>query len=101
MNDHVVTVAAAQPTVLIDDGRVRVTKWQFDPGASTGMHTHEFDYLVIPITGGDFTVTAPDGTTTPMVQQAGGAYSRSAGVVHDVTNAGSTPASFVELEFLE
>lgn len=93
-------VNAAVPTVLIDDGRVRVTKWHFDPGASTGAHTHEFDYVVVPVTGGDFLVRTHDGESMNMLQVAGEAYARPAGVSHDVTNAGRQVASFVEIEFL-
>lgn len=100
MGNASVGISAAVPTVEIDDGRVRVTKWHFEPGASTGMHTHEFDYLVVPVTGGDFSVVQPDGTITPMVQSPGAAYARNAGVTHDVVNAGAKAASFVEIEFL-
>ncbi len=94
------SVKASVPTVLIDDGRVRVTKWHFDPGASTGVHTHEFDYIVVPVTGGDFLVKTNDGESVNMVQVAGEAYGRSAGVTHDVINAGRQAASFVEIEFV-
>lgn len=93
-------VVAAVPTVMIDDGRVRVTKWHFPPGGSTGMHTHEFDYLVVPVTGGDFTATLPDETVNPLTQQPGITYSRPAGVTHDIVNVGGAAASFVEIEFL-
>jgi hypothetical protein len=64
------------------------------------MHTHEFDYLVVPVTGGDFSVALPDGTITPMTQNPGAAYARQAGVTHDVINIGAKAASFVEVEFL-
>lgn len=93
-------VLAAVPTVMIDDGRVRVTKWHFEPGASTGVHTHEFDYLVVPITGGDFTVVAPDGSSTIMTQTPGESYGRQAGVTHDLTNGSQRAVEFVEVEFL-
>lgn len=94
------TMTAAIPTVMIDDGRIRVTRWQFDPGASTGMHTHEFDYVVVPVTGGDFMVTQPDGSTSTMLQKPGDSYARPVGVQHSVTNAGRAAASFVEIELL-
>ena len=68
MGNASVGISAAVPTVEIDDGRVRVTKWHFEPGASTGMHTHEFDYLVVPVTGGDFSVVQPDGTGAELYQ---------------------------------
>ena len=100
MSSQDVRVTAAVPTVMVDDGRVRVTKWTFEPGASTGMHTHEFDYLVVPVTGGEFSVIEPDETATPMSQNPGTAYARGAGVTHDVRNVGPGLASFVEIEFL-
>jgi beta-alanine degradation protein BauB len=93
-------MSAAAPLVMADDGRIRVTKWHFEPGASTGMHTHEFDYVVVPVTGGNFTVTQADDSTVSMVQVPGESYSRSAGVTHDVTNAGYQVAVFVEIELL-
>lgn len=37
----------AEAQVQIDDGRVRVTKWSFVPGAETGWHRHEYDYVVV------------------------------------------------------
>ena len=42
----------AVPTVMIEDERVRVTEWRFAPGAATGYHVHEHDYVVVPITTG-------------------------------------------------
>lgn len=94
------SVLAAVPLVMIDDGRVRVTKWTFEPGASTGVHTHEFDYLVIPITGGEFTVTSVDGSSTIMTQNPGEAYSREVGITHDLANSSQRLVEFVEVEFL-
>ena len=82
------------------DPRFRVTRWEFAPGTATGMHRHEYDYVVIPITGGQFSVVGADGSETMMEQIAGQPYARSAGVEHDVRNAGTTPAVFVEVEFL-
>ena len=87
----------AESAVLIDTDRVRVTAWTFAPGRATGMHRHEFDYVVVPVSGGTFTVTAADGTTQ-LNQQAGQAYARQAGAEHDVANSGQRDAMFVEVE---
>ena len=38
----------ANPTVQIDDTQVKVTRWDFSPGAETGWHTHAMDYIVVP-----------------------------------------------------
>jgi beta-alanine degradation protein BauB len=90
-------VGQAESTVLVDNERVRVTTWTFAPGQATGQHRHEFDYVVVPVSGGTFTVTATDGTTA-LNQRAGQAYARQAGVEHDVTNSGRQQAVFVEVE---
>ena len=87
----------AESAVLIDTERVRVTMWKFAPGQATGAHRHEFDYVVVPVSGGTFTITAADGTTE-LNQEAGQAYARQAGVEHDVANAGPQQAVFVEVE---
>ena len=42
----------AKPTVQIDNDKVKVTRWDFLPGAETGWHRHEMDYVVVPLTDG-------------------------------------------------
>ena len=89
----------ASAVVSVDDDRVRVTTWTFAAsGGATGQHRHEFDYLVVPITGGTFTVTDVDGTVREMNQVAGSPYLGSAGTDHDVVNATDQEAVFVEIE---
>jgi beta-alanine degradation protein BauB len=88
----------AEASVTVDSERIRVTSWTFAPGQATGMHRHEFDYVVVPVSGGSFTVTAPDGAASEMRQEAGQAYARQAGVEHNVANAGPQTAVFVEVE---
>ena len=88
----------AEAAVMVDSERVRVTSWTFQPGQATGMHRHELDYVVVPVSGGSFTVTGPDGSRSELRQEAGQAYARQAGVEHDVANTGPRPAVFVEVE---
>ena len=87
----------AVPTVQRDDADVRITRWDFPPGAATGQHTHGFPYTVVMLT--DAVMRVDDGaqvTETRLV--AGQAYIRPAGVEHDVMNASETPMAFVEVE---
>jgi hypothetical protein len=92
-------VSAAAPTAVSDDGRARVTTWTFSrAGAATGQHRHEFDYIVVPVTGGTFQVTGADGSVTTMTQVAGVPYLRPAGTTHDVTSTSGHEAVFVEIE---
>ena len=65
----------ARGEVSVDDDRLRVTTWTFDgPGSATGHHRHEFDYLVVPVTGGTFEVVELDGSVREMSQVAGSPY---------------------------
>ncbi|PWT74605.1 MAG: cupin, partial [Proteobacteria bacterium] len=51
----------AQPNVQIDNETVRVTEWRFAPGAATGWHRHEYDYVVVPMTTGKLRLEEPGG----------------------------------------
>jgi beta-alanine degradation protein BauB len=68
-------MSAAQPTGTADNDQVRVTTWTFGADdATTGPHRHEFDYVVVPVTGGTFMVTETDGSLREMTQEAGSPY---------------------------
>jgi len=87
----------AVPTVHLDNERVRVTEWRFAPGAATGWHRHEFDYVIVPVTAG--TLHLDDGDKVAEAELvAGVSYFRRAGVEHDVINAGAGKLAFVEVE---
>ena len=88
----------ARSTRCVDDERVRVTTLVFGDGDETGEHRHEYDYLVVPVTGGTFTVVERDGSTRELAQDAGVSYLGKAGTEHNVINASGRAATFVEIE---
>ncbi|MEZ0214421.1 MAG: cupin domain-containing protein, partial [Xanthobacteraceae bacterium] len=80
-----------------EDEVVRITRWDFAPGAVTGWHSHGWPYFVIMLEAG--TLRIHNGSTTTDVPLARGeAYRRPAGVTHDVMNASPHPVAFVEIE---
>ena len=83
---------------LVDDDRVRVTRWDFAPGAQTGWHRHGMDYVVTTLTPCRFLLEEPGGGSRSVDMESGVAYRRSEGVEHNVVNAGDRPMSFVEIE---
>jgi quercetin dioxygenase-like cupin family protein len=92
-------MSPAQTTTVVDTEQIRVTRWTFEAdGDATGWHVHEYDYVVVPVTGGTFTVTEPDGGTRELIQEAGAPYVGSAGTEHDVANASGASAAWVEIE---
>ena len=88
-------------TVLVEDARVRVTRFDFGPGAQTGWHRHGHDYVICAVTDCRMRLEAPDGTVREVLVPAGTAYRRDEGVEHNVTNAGAAPMSFIEVELKE
>ena len=90
--------AQAQPTVQADNSTARVTEWRFAPGAATGFHRHEYDYVVVPMVSGRLKLVAADGTESFAELVAGQSYFRQAGVEHDVINANDHEFVFVEVE---
>jgi beta-alanine degradation protein BauB len=51
----------ARSETSADDDRVRITTWTFEDGEDTGHHRHEYDYIVVPITGGTFARSSSGG----------------------------------------
>jgi beta-alanine degradation protein BauB len=88
----------AQPTVQVDNERVKVTEWRFIPEAETGWHRHAYDYVIVPITSGRLQLF--DGAQTSFAElTAGRSYYRPVGVEHNVINANPHEFAFVEVEF--
>ena len=84
-------------TVMIDDDRVRVTRFDFAPGAETGWHRHGHDYVVVPLTTGTLLLETPDGERTADLR-VGQSYAREEGVEHNVINANDFDFAFIEIE---
>ncbi len=88
----------ATATQLVDDDRVRVTRFDFAPNAETGWHRHEYDYVITALTDCHMLLEEPGGGTRQTVVKAGEAYRRDLGVEHNVINDSQNPMAFVEIE---
>ena len=91
----------AVSTQHVENERTRVTEWRLVPGAETGAHVHGYDYVIVPVTAGAFTIVDPDGNTRQFPLEPGRSYFRKAGVSHNVINDGDSDIVFVEVEFLQ
>ena len=47
----------ASSTIQVDNERVRVTEYTFESGDETTFHRHEWDYVVVPQTDGEFFIS--------------------------------------------
>lgn len=88
----------AKATVFIDNDRTRVTEWRFAPGASTGWHRHEYDYVIVPMLDGKLQLSTGEDETQVAELSAGVPYFRQMGVEHDVTNVNDFEYAFLEVE---
>jgi quercetin dioxygenase-like cupin family protein len=87
-----------KPTVQIDDDKVKLTRWDFLPGAETGWHRHEMDYVVVPLTDGTLTAEMPDSSVVENTLTVGASYVRPVGVEHNIINNKDTLVTLVCLE---
>ena len=95
------SIGTALPTQFINNDRVRVTEWRFkSKGDNTGWHTHEYDYVVVPLFDGILEIDHPDGTRTRAELKNSIPYYRELGIRHDVINGNDFECSFVEIEIL-
>jgi quercetin dioxygenase-like cupin family protein len=87
----------ATETVIVDDARVRMARYHFEPGAETGHHRHGHDYAIVALTDCVMRIQDADGAREVRIN-AGEGYRRDEGVEHNVVNGGDAPMSFVEIE---
>jgi len=91
-------VLSAKSDIQIDTNEVRVTEWRLAPGSAIGHHTHEMDYVIVPVTTSELTIVAPNGERSKAPIAAGKCYFRKAGVEHDVLNETAAEIVFLEVE---
>jgi mannose-6-phosphate isomerase-like protein (cupin superfamily) len=91
-------MALAKHSVLIEDDRVVVNRFDFGAGDETGHHVHGMAYVIVPLTDGRVRVVSDTGAENFADMQSGMPYSRPAGISHNVINALKTPLAFLEIE---
>lgn len=87
----------AKATIRIQNECVIVTEYRFAPGAETGWHRHNYDYVVVPMTTGKLLLEEKEGSREAQLT-AGLPYFRNVGVEHNVVNANDSEFVFVEVE---
>jgi molybdate transport system substrate-binding protein len=87
----------ASSKVLQQTERVIITEWRFAPGAETGWHRHQYDYVVVCLTAGKLLAETAKGNVETELQ-LGQSYARPAGVEHNIVNANEHEFAFVEIE---
>jgi quercetin dioxygenase-like cupin family protein len=89
----------ATSQVQVENEWVKVTEWRFAPGAETGFHVHQYDYVVVPMTSGLLRLEDSTGNREVMLT-SGLSYAREKGVSHNVINTNAFEFRFLEIEML-
>ena len=92
-----VQTAGKNAKVVLDNADVRVIELNMPPGASTGMHEHTTDQLVVFLTGGTAKQTDAEGKTKELTRKAGD-VAWSGPVKHDTTNQSKTAVRTLVIE---
>lgn len=87
----------ATSTVQIENERMIVTEWRFEPGAETTWHVHQYDYIVVPQTTGQLLIETKEGNSVSELV-SGQSYNRPKGVEHNVINSNDYEFIFIEIE---
>ena len=91
----------ATSSIQVQNKLIRITKYSFLTGDETGMHKHNYDYIVTPITDGKLLLIDNKGKENNSTLKASESYFRKAGVEHNVINVGKEKLIFVETELLD
>ena len=91
-------MALATHSILIDDDRVVVNRFDFGPGDETGHHVHSMPYVIVPVTDGRLRIEDDEAGEVFADLSAGVPYSRPKGVSHNVFNATEHAIAFLEIE---
>lgn len=91
-------MSSAYSITQLDNEDFRVMKWIIEPGATIPMHTHEYEYVVVPLVTATMHVVTDEGSEIVAHLTTGESYTRPAGSSHQVENRGTTTIEFVEVE---
>lgn len=89
----------AESETLIDDDKTRITRWRIAPGAQTGWHRHEWDYVTIQQSGGRLKLELAGGGEMFIDYEDGHARAFSAPIEHNATNVSDVEVRVLEIEY--
>ncbi|QSX78899.1 cupin domain-containing protein [Agrilutibacter solisilvae] len=89
--------AGSNAKVVLDNDKVRVIELNMPPGATTGVHSHEGDSMVVFLSGGSATQTQADGSTKTLDRKPGDVM-WSGPATHETKNTGKKPTRTLVIE---
>ena len=89
----------AEPNVLFEDERTKITTWKFAPGDETGWHHHNFDYVTIQKSGGRLKLESQDGEIKYVNYENDKTLNYAAPIKHNATNVSDEEVRVIEIEY--
>jgi beta-alanine degradation protein BauB len=80
------------------NAKMRLYRYELEPGASSAQHTHARPYLLVAVTAAELRMTSPDGATMDHPVKVGDMHWVDSAVTHTFTNRGSGKTILVEFE---
>lgn len=81
-----------------ENAKMRVYRYELEPGAASQQHTHKRPYLVVAATDINLRMTSPDGSSMEHPVKAGDMHWVDSAVTHTLINRGNAKAVLVEIE---
>ena len=75
------------------------TELTLEPGEQTGWHSHDFDYVVVQLSGGRLHLDYADGSEREVDYAPGGTLTGSAPVEHNAISVGDEAIVSLEIEY--
>lgn len=81
-----------------ENAKMRVYRYELEPGAASAQHTHARPYLLVAATDVELRMTSPDGASMAHPVKAGEMHWVGTAVTHALMNQGQRKAILVEFE---
>ena len=87
----------ASSELIIDNKDVRIIRWSFKTNQSTGLHKHEYEYVVVPCKTGQLNIiTKNENMISDLIIHE--PYHRKKGIEHQVVYNRNSCMEFIEIE---
>ncbi|MGP8247789.1 MAG: cupin domain-containing protein [Bryobacteraceae bacterium] len=88
-----------RPLIVVDNQKVKVSRWLLQPGERSPVHTHTLDHVYIVVRGSRIREHISDGSVKDDDQETGrAAFSAGRGKTHWFENVGTAPYEMISVE---
>jgi mannose-6-phosphate isomerase-like protein (cupin superfamily) len=87
------------PQIVVDNQKVKVSRWTLQPGEQSPVHTHSLDHVYVVVHGSKIREFISGGRVSDDDQETGrAAFSPAKGKTHSFENIGAVPYEMISIE---